>query len=212
MEQNSTRPIITGRGLLGIGIVLAAAPLYFPYIWRYVGLVDWPGAIGFSKLGFGIVSIGIIYSLYGTADLLGVFKGEEKFARASIIAALAFPILLLSYWLYGQFSQLIHTSSPKFLVISAFAYLPIALGTPRGFATEWRQRNGIDLLACVSISIPAYLILQIALSAGGFVFLIPIGWFGTLIYDALLGYPLYRFAKYGTFGDERTSNSMDENR
>jgi hypothetical protein len=51
------------------------------------------------------------------------------------------------------------------------------------------------LLAGVFVTIPAYYLLQVVLASGGFLHIVLVGWIGTLVYDGLFAYPLYRFRK-----------------
>lgn len=181
---------ISGQ-LVVAGVLLIAAP-FSPL---YSGFIDWPGAIGFSVLGLGGISVGSFYVLGGLYGSLDSIRATARFGTAVLGVLLLVPVLVTIYWLCGHLGVILQTTRLDVLVFSAFAYLPVALGVPVGRTTNHNHQLGLLLLAGVFVTLPAYRTLQIVLASGGFVQIVPVGWIATLVYDGLFAYPLYRFAK-----------------
>lgn len=184
-------PMDTSEQLIVVGILLIVSP-FTPL---YSGYIDWPGAIGFSILELGGISVGSLYVLVGLYGTLDSTSAHGRFGTAVLGVLLLVPVLMGIYWLCGQLGILLQTTRLDVLAVSAFAYLPVALGVPSGCTTNRDHQLSLLLLAGVFVTIPAYHLLQIVLASGGFVQIVPVGWIATLVYDGLFAYPLYRFAK-----------------
>lgn len=181
-------PLDTSGRLVVAGVLLIGIP-FTPF---YSGFIDWPGAIGFSSLGLGGISVGSIYVLVGLYDAL---DSNTRFGTEVVGVFLLVPVLVSIYWLCSQLGVIIQTSRLDVLTLSAFAYLPVALGVPLGRTPNRTYQRLLMLLAGVFVTIPAYYLLQVVLASGGFLHIVLVGWIGTLVYDGLFAYPLYRFGK-----------------
>ena len=191
MKHAFRLPINGSIKLIVTGVILAV----FPFTSLYSGFFDWPAAIRFGRLGFGGISAGAIYILTALFSFTGLLEKYRRFSIAVVAALSAAPILILLYWLSNELGIFGYPVSLRFILISACTYLPIAFGVPVGCTTNRSYQLGVVLLAGILITVPAYQTLQAARAAGGFVQIVPIGWVGTLIYDGVLAYPLYRFTK-----------------
>jgi len=183
--------LITSERLVVAGVLLIGIP-FTPF---YSGFIDWPGAIAFSTLGVGGISVGSIYVLVGLYDALNSISANVRFGTEVFGVLLMVPILVGIYWLCGQLGVIIQTARLNVLAVSAFAYLPVALGVSLGRTSNRTHQRRLILLAGVLVTIPAYYLLQVVLASGGFVHIVPVGWIATLIYDGLFAYPLYQFGK-----------------
>jgi len=177
--------------LIAAGILL----ITLPFTPIYSGFFDWPAAIRFGRLGFGGISAGAIYILTALFSFTDLLEKYRRFSIAVVAALSVAPILILLYRLSNELGIFGYPVSLRFILISACTYLPIAFGVPVGCTTNRSYQLGVVLLAGILVTVPAYQTLQAARAAGGFVQIVPIGWVGTLIYDGVLAYPLYRFTK-----------------
>ena len=201
MNWTPPRFSVAALSILSIGFVLLTIPFWIPgtasFIGRQMGLIDWPGAVGFSILGIGIISIGVIYLSSGVAGILLERRTEHRFSRVLAAGLLGFPLLIVTYWAYRQLGTALQPGWDLarydwyFVVLSACSYFPISLGFSLGFAERHRHEFTVFVLAMCSVGVPAAFWVLVA----DWAFLAPIFWVGTLVYDGIVAYPLYRFAK-----------------
>lgn len=190
---------LTPSLIIIVGVVLVIlAWLVDPKHAKWVVL---PDLYGSSDAGIGILSIGVLYSLVGSVCYLGTFDGKGNLSKALAVVVLALPLLFGIYWVVAQLPPLFRGRpffgeyySLKTFATEAFTYLPIALGLPFAFTDTPRERQAIVVLAVISVAIPVSLALPIAIASGGFAMLLVIGGVITLVFDAILAYPLCQLA------------------
>jgi hypothetical protein len=197
MNWNPPRFSVSALSSLIIGFVLLTVPFWIPSTASIMGLIDWPGAVGFSILGVGIISIGVIYLGSGITGILLGWRTEHRFSRVFAVGLLGFPLLIMTYWTYGQLGTALQPGWElsryewDFVAISACSYFPIALGFALGFVQRPRHELVVFVLAMCSVGVPATFWVLVA----DWAFLAPLFWVATLVYDGIVAYPLYRFAK-----------------
>lgn len=192
-------PSLTPSLIIIVGVVLVFLTwLVDP---KYAKWVVLPDLYGSSDAGIGILSIGVLYSLVGSVCYLGIFDGKRNLSKALAVVVLALPLLFGIYWVVAQLPPLFRGRpffgeyySLKTFATEAFTYLAIALGLPFAFTNTPRERQAIVVLAVISVAIPVSLVLPTAIASGGFAMLLVIGGVITLVFDAILAYPLCQLA------------------
>ena len=196
MNQSKHFEDVLVGSIFATGVTLTVSPFYIPQTIQE-GYIDWPGAVGFSVLGLGLPSIGIMYVL---GCVLVIIDGRTSILHywiLLVVAVLALPLLVATYWSYDQLgvfqdsSWLVSWFRLETMTRSAISYLPVILGLPLGYAINSRQRLLILLLAsCSAGFLATFWFMNAEFQVLGLIFSV-----GTMIYDAIFAYPLYMISK-----------------
>lgn len=201
MRWNNVRPTASASLFIGVAVlllvVLFAKPVSSPFIGYGIGYIDWPGAVGVAPLGVGLISVGVLYLVGGVAGMVFERTSRGGFRPALLVSFLGFLALFVTYWGYREVGLSLQPGWQldfypwSFLGLAPFSYAPILLAIPLRYASRPWQELLVLFLGAGSAVVPAAFWWVVA----DWGYLAPFVWMAVVVYDGVLAYPLYRFAK-----------------